>query len=126
MFALQHTGAGLTAILSSTAPVWALLFAAVFLRERPGIVQLVGTSICLGGGFVVVGLGQASPADSPCPARAVGIRHSQRTAPRAGQRPRGTVASPRPGHVRLVTCHLYVLASTRLGVLTVLASRSRT
>lgn len=57
MFALQHTGAGLTAILSSTAPVWALLFAAVFLRERPGIAQLAGTSICLGGGFVVVGLG---------------------------------------------------------------------
>jgi len=57
MFALQNTEAGLTAILSSTAPVWALLFAALFLRERPGIVRLVGTAICLGGGFVVVGLG---------------------------------------------------------------------
>jgi len=57
MFALQHTGASLTAILSSTAPVWALPFAAVFLHERPGIVQLAGTSICLGGGFIVVGLG---------------------------------------------------------------------
>ncbi|MBM3958051.1 MAG: DMT family transporter, partial [Gemmatimonadetes bacterium] len=32
MFALQHTEAGLTAILSSTAPVWALVMGAVFLR----------------------------------------------------------------------------------------------
>ena len=57
MFALQNTEAGLTAILSSTAPVWALLFAALFLRERPGLVALIGTAICLGGGFVVVSLG---------------------------------------------------------------------
>ena len=57
MFALQNTEAGLTAILSSTAPVWALLFAALFLRERPGTVRLVGTAICLGGGFVVIGFG---------------------------------------------------------------------
>jgi len=57
MFALQNTEAGLTAILSSTAPVWALAFAALFLRERPRIVRLIGTAICLAGGFVVVGLG---------------------------------------------------------------------
>ena len=57
MFALQRTEAGLTAILSSTAPVWALILAALFLRERPGISRLIGTALCLGGRFVVVGFG---------------------------------------------------------------------
>ncbi|MBI4218558.1 MAG: DMT family transporter [Chloroflexi bacterium] len=54
MYGLQNTGATITAILNSTAPLWAVLFAALFLRERLNVPAFAGMALSVAGVFVVV------------------------------------------------------------------------
>ncbi len=53
-YALANTDAGRTAVLSSTAPVFALILAVLFLRERLNVIALAGTSAALVGTLLVV------------------------------------------------------------------------
>ena len=51
---VQLAGAARTAILSSTAPVFAMPLAVLFLRERPGLRGLLGTLVAVAGIALVV------------------------------------------------------------------------
>ncbi len=49
IMAIQMAGAGRTAVLTSTAPVMALPFSMLWLKERPGRRTLVGTALTVAG-----------------------------------------------------------------------------
>jgi drug/metabolite transporter (DMT)-like permease len=53
-YALEHTDAGKTAVLASTAPVFALIMAIVVLRERMTLVAVAGAAVALTGTLLVV------------------------------------------------------------------------
>ena len=54
LYAIQEAGAGKTAILSSTAPVFAAVLALIVLRERPTRSLAVGTALSVAGTWLVV------------------------------------------------------------------------
>lgn len=60
--AIGNLGAGLGTLLNYTFPLWATVFAALFLGERIGGRLLVGMALATGGLVVVVGPGQLSDA----------------------------------------------------------------
>jgi drug/metabolite transporter (DMT)-like permease len=61
---IKHSGAGPATLMNFTSPVWAALFAAVFLGERPTLWLIVGLLLALGGSFVVAGEGLFAGADA--------------------------------------------------------------
>jgi drug/metabolite transporter (DMT)-like permease len=54
IIAIQGTGAGLTALLTSTSPLWVLPLAALFLRERLTRRVVLGAALALGGIWLVL------------------------------------------------------------------------
>ncbi len=54
IIAIQDTGAGLTALLTSTSPLWVLPLAALFLRERLTRRVVLGAALALGGIWLVL------------------------------------------------------------------------
>jgi drug/metabolite transporter (DMT)-like permease len=54
IIAIQRTGAGLTALLTSTSPLWVLPLAALFLRERLTRRILLGAALALAGIWLVL------------------------------------------------------------------------
>lgn len=53
VFAVQEAGAGKTAILTSTMPLFSLPLAVVFLRERINLLVILGTVLCILGIWLV-------------------------------------------------------------------------
>lgn len=56
-FALSHGTASKTAVLSSAAPVFALLFAVVLLKERMNIRAMIGAAVAISGTLIVLAVG---------------------------------------------------------------------
>jgi drug/metabolite transporter (DMT)-like permease len=53
IFAVQEAGAGKTAVLTSTLPLFALPLAVIFLREKITPTVLLGTALCILGIWLV-------------------------------------------------------------------------